>query len=94
MDEMTANMATEEKEPVDRSATVTYKHFDAEQHKVPKKYSKLKMPTLDQLLGSTFKHRAALTASLVTRTRKLHGLYGYWCREVYVCAVGSSCGSW
>jgi RecA-family ATPase len=45
---------------VDRSSTVVYEHFEAEQRKPPKKISKLKMPTLQQLLASTFKHRRHL----------------------------------
>jgi hypothetical protein len=60
MDELTAETGVEEIASVDRSSTVVYEHFQAEQRKPPKKKSKLKMPTLEELLASTFKRRRHL----------------------------------
>jgi RecA-family ATPase len=78
MDELTAETLVDELTPVDRSATVVYEHFEAEHRKPPKKKSKLKMPTLAQLLTSTFKHRRHL----------LHP----WLREQESCMVYAATG--
>jgi KaiC/GvpD/RAD55 family RecA-like ATPase len=60
MDELTTETLAGEPTQVDRASTVVYDHFEPEQRKPPKKKSKLKMPTLAQLLTSTFKHRRHL----------------------------------
>ena len=60
MDKLTEEKGLEDFVSVDRSSTVVYEHFEAEQRKPLKKKSKLKMPTLEQLLASTFKHRRHL----------------------------------
>jgi KaiC/GvpD/RAD55 family RecA-like ATPase len=78
MDELTTETLVDEPTQVDRSSTVLYEHFEAEQRKPPKKKSKLKMPTLAQLLASTFKHRKHL----------LHP----WLREQESCMVYADTG--
>ncbi len=79
MDERTAvEMLAEEPTTLDRSSTVVYEHFEAELRKPPEKKSKLKMPTLGQLLNSTFKHRKHL----------LHP----WLREQESCLVYADTG--
>jgi hypothetical protein len=78
MDELSAELPVEEPKTVDHSSTVVYEHFEAEQRKPPNKKSKLKMPTLAQLLTSTFEHRRHL----------LHP----WLREQESCMVYADTG--
>jgi RecA-family ATPase len=78
MDELTTETLVDEPTQVDRASTVVYEHFEAEQRKPTKKKSKLKMPTLAQLLTSTFKHRRHL----------LHP----WLREQESCMVYADTG--
>jgi KaiC/GvpD/RAD55 family RecA-like ATPase len=78
MDELTAEISVVEELTVDRSSTVLYEHFEAEQRKPPKRKSKLKMPTLAELLASAFKHRKHL----------LHP----WLREQESCMVYADTG--
>jgi RecA-family ATPase len=78
MDEVSTEMPVEELTTVDRSSTVVYEHFEAERRKPPKKKSKLKIPTLAQLLTSKFKHRRHL----------LHP----WLREQESCMVYADTG--
>lgn len=59
-DDGVAKVAVEEQQSGDRSATVKFKYFEAEERKHTKGTSTLKMPTLKQLLESTFKQRRHL----------------------------------
>ncbi len=61
MDERNTNVSEiEQQEPMDHSDICSYTHFDAPEQKRPQKKSKLKMPTLAQLLASKFNERQYL----------------------------------
>jgi hypothetical protein len=77
-DQLTHQTPIEELTRLDRSSTVVYEHFETEKRKPAKKKSRLKMPTLEELLASTFRHRRHL----------LHP----WLREQESCMVYADTG--